>query len=121
MIRRPPRSTRTDTLLPYTTLFRSAVEGRSAGLSSADLAGEVSLVNVFASWCTACREEHPLFMELKAEGAVPIHGLNYKDKPADAAEWLGTLGDPYTRTRSEERRVGKECVSKCRCRWSRDH
>src|SRR3546814_13571025 len=37
-------------------------------------------------------------MELKAEGAVPIHGLNYKDKPADAAEWLGTLGDPYTRT-----------------------
>ncbi|HEY9567850.1 MAG TPA: DsbE family thiol:disulfide interchange protein [Thalassobaculum sp.] len=75
-----------------------AVEGRSAGLSSADLAGEVSLVNVFASWCTACREEHPLFMELKAEGAVPIHGLNYKDKPADAAEWLGTLGDPYTRT-----------------------
>src|SRR3546814_7895371 len=86
MIRRPPRSTRTDTLLPYTTLFRSAVEGRSAGLSSADLAGEVSLVNVFASWCTACREEHPLFMELKAEGAVPIHGLNYKDKPADAAE-----------------------------------
>ena len=75
-----------------------AVEGRSAGLSSADLAGEVSLVNVFASWCTACLEEHPLFMELKAEGAVPIHGLNYKDKPADAAEWLGTLGDPYTRT-----------------------
>ena len=75
-----------------------AVEGRSAGLSSADLAGEVSLVNVFASWCTACREEHPLFMALKAEGAVPIHGLNYKDKPADAAEWLDKLGDPYTRT-----------------------
>src|SRR3546814_18045626 len=112
MIRRPPRSTRTDTLLPYTTLFRSAVEGRSAGLSSADLAGEVSLVNVFASWCTACREEHPLFMELKAEGAVPIHGLNYKDKPADAAEWLD---------RSEERRVGKECVSRCRSRWSPYH
>ena len=75
-----------------------AVEGRSAGLSSADLAGEVSLVNVFASWCTACREEHPLFMALKAEGAFPIHGLNYKDKPADAAEWLDKLGDPYTRT-----------------------
>lgn len=75
-----------------------AVEGRTAGLSSTDLAGEVSLVNVFASWCTACREEHPLFMVLKAEGAVPIHGLNYKDKPADAAEWLDKLGDPYTRT-----------------------
>src|SRR3546814_20341704 len=75
-----------------------AVEGRSAGLSTADLAGEVPLVNVFASWCTACREEHPLFMELKAEGAVPLHGLNYKDKPADAAEWLAPLGDPHTGT-----------------------
>lgn len=74
------------------------VQGRSLGLSSADLRGEVSLVNVFASWCTACRYEHPLFMQLRAAGAVPIHGLNYKDKPADAAEWLDTLGDPYTRT-----------------------
>ncbi|MEQ9213449.1 MAG: DsbE family thiol:disulfide interchange protein [Marinovum algicola] len=83
---------------PVPTFDLPAVEGRSAGLSSADLAGEVSLVNVFASWCTACREEHPLFMALKAEGAVPIHGLNYKDKPADAAEWLDKLGDPYTRT-----------------------
>ena len=74
------------------------VEGRTLGLSSADLKGEVSLVNVFASWCTACRYEHPLLMRLQAEGAVPIHGLNYKDKPADAAQWLDTLGDPYTRT-----------------------
>lgn len=74
------------------------VEGRTLGLSSADLKGEVSLVNVFASWCTACRYEHSLFMRLQAEGTVPIHGLNYKDKPADAAQWLDTLGDPYTRT-----------------------
>ncbi len=74
------------------------VQGRSLGLSAADLTGEASLVNVFASWCTACREEHPLFLELKAAGSVPIHGLNYKDAPADAARWLDTLGDPYTRT-----------------------
>ncbi len=74
------------------------VQGRVLGLWSADLEGEVSLVNVFASWCTACREEHPLFMQLKAEGTVAIHGLNYKDEPADAARWLDTLGDPYTRT-----------------------
>jgi len=74
------------------------VKGRTLGLSSRDLRGEVSLVNVFASWCTACRAEHPLFMRLKAEGVVPIHGLNYKDRPDDAAEWLGRLGDPYTRT-----------------------
>ena len=75
-----------------------AVQGRTLGLSSADLKGEVSLVNVFASWCTACRYEHPLFMRLKAEGVVPIHGLNYRDAPDDAAKWLDTLGDPYTRT-----------------------
>jgi cytochrome c biogenesis protein CcmG/thiol:disulfide interchange protein DsbE len=74
------------------------VEGRSLGLSSGDLKGEVSLVNVFASWCVACREEHPLFMELKRSGVVPIHGLNYKDQPQDASAWLNTMGDPYTRT-----------------------
>lgn len=74
------------------------VQGRTLGLSGADLADEVSLVNVFASWCVACREEHPLFMQLKAEGGVPIHGLNYKDQPDNAARWLNTLGDPYTRT-----------------------
>ncbi len=74
------------------------VQGRSLGLSSADLRGEVSLVNVFASWCVACRAEHPLWMRLHEEGTVPIHGLNYKDRPEDAAKWLDTLGDPYTRT-----------------------
>jgi len=74
------------------------VKGRALGLASGDLKGDVSLVNVFASWCTACRLEHPLFMRLKSEGVVPIHGLNYKDKPDDAAAWLDKLGDPYTRT-----------------------
>lgn len=74
------------------------VKGRTLGLASADLKSEVSLVNVFASWCVACRSEHPLFMKLKADGTVTIHGLNYKDKPEDAARWLEELGDPYTRT-----------------------
>ena len=74
------------------------VQGRKLGLSSGDLVGEVSLVNVFASWCTACRAEHPLFMDLARSRQVPIHGLNYKEKPNDAAAWLDELGDPYTRT-----------------------
>lgn len=74
------------------------VQGRTLGLSNAELVGEVSLVNVFASWCVACREEHPLFVQLKADGVVPIHGLNYKDQPDNAARWLNTLGDSYTRT-----------------------
>ncbi len=85
------------------------VQRRTLGLSSADLKGEVSLVNVFASWCTACRAEHPLLMRLQEAGAVAIHGLNYKDKPVDAAQWLDALGDPYTRTGADiDGRVGIE-------------
>ena len=83
------------------------VQGRTLGLSTEDLKGEVSLVNVFASWCVACREEHPLLMRLSRQGVVPIHGLNYKDAPKDAADWLDTLGDPYTRTGADiDGRVG---------------
>ena len=74
------------------------VKGRTLGLATADLRGEVSIVNVFASWCVACREEHPLMMELTAQTGAPVHGLNYKDKPDDAQAWLDQLGDPYTRT-----------------------
>jgi len=74
------------------------VQGRTLGLSSNDLHGEVSLVNVFASWCVACREEHPMLLRLKNDGSVPVHGLNYKDHPNDAARWLNKMGDPYTRT-----------------------
>lgn len=84
-----------------------SVKGRSLGLASSDLKGEVSLVNVFASWCVACRQEHPLLMELSRRNLVPIHGLNYKDKPDDAAGWLDALGDPYTRTGADlDGRVG---------------
>ncbi len=60
------------------------------------LLGKVSLYNVFASWCTACRQEHPLLMELSRSGQVTIFGLNYKDQREDALRWLEALGDPYT-------------------------
>ena len=83
------------------------VQGRELGLSSEDLKGDVTLVNVFASWCVACRDEHPLFLALEREGVIPIHGLNYKDVPADADAWLDALGDPYTRIGADlDGRVG---------------
>jgi len=83
------------------------VKGRTLGLASGDLRGEVSIVNVFASWCVACRDEHPQWMALARQGGAPIHGLNYKDKPDDAARWLGELGDPYRRTGADlDGRVG---------------
>ena len=65
-------------------------------LSAADLKGQVWLLNVWASWCVSCRQEHPLMVELSRAGVVPIYGLNYKDKRDDALRWLGQFGDPYT-------------------------
>jgi cytochrome c biogenesis protein CcmG/thiol:disulfide interchange protein DsbE len=77
------------------------LDGRGeTGLSSADLEGGPMLVNMFASWCVPCRIEHPQLMRLKAMG-VPIQGINYKDKPADASAFLADLGDPFNRVGSD--------------------
>lgn len=84
------------------------VQGRTLGLSSDNLHSEVSLVNVFASWCVACREQHPRFMRLARDRTVPIHGIDYKDAPDDAARWLDTMGDPYTRTGAD--RAGRVAI-----------
>ena len=65
-------------------------------LSAGDLKGKVWLLNVWASWCVSCRVEHPLLLQLSKSGMVPIYGLDYKDKPADALAWLEQHGDPYT-------------------------
>jgi cytochrome c biogenesis protein CcmG, thiol:disulfide interchange protein DsbE len=63
--------------------------------SAEDMRGKVWMLNVWASWCVACRDEHPYLFEYQKSGAVPIYGLNYKDRPEDALGWLGELGDPY--------------------------
>ena len=87
---------------PVPTFSLAPVKGHSLGLSSNDLRGQVTLVNVFASWCVACREEHALLVRLGRERIVPIEGLDYKDKPDDAVRWLATMGDPYTRTGADD-------------------
>ena len=77
------------------------------GLATADLAGHVSVVNFFASWCLPCRAEHPLLMRL-AEDGVAVYGINYKNERADAIRWLAELGNPYRRIGIDEGRAAIE-------------
>lgn len=65
------------------------------GLNSADFIGKVTLVNVWASWCAPCREEHPVIVELSKDQRVTVAGFNYKDKPENARRFLGELGNPF--------------------------
>lgn len=64
-------------------------------LSNADFLGAPWLLNVWGSWCPACRLEHPVITELARRGVVRVVGYNYKDEPADARRWLQQFGDPY--------------------------
>jgi len=65
-------------------------------IGTRQLEGQVWLLNVWASWCVACRQEHPLLNELAGKNLLTLVGLNYKDKREDAKNWLAELGDPYT-------------------------
>lgn len=67
----------------------------AADVDNTALAGQVYVLNVWASWCVACREEHPLLVELGNSGRVKLVGMNYKDERADALAWLERRGDPY--------------------------
>ena len=64
-------------------------------LTNVDMRGQVWLLNVWASWCVSCREEHPLLVALAKSNVVPVIGLAYKDNPADGIKWLASNGDPY--------------------------
>jgi len=64
-------------------------------ISTADLRGQVSLVNIWATWCGGCRAEHGFLMQLHEEQNVPIYAINWRDNRDDALKWLAQLGDPY--------------------------
>ena len=74
-----------------------------------DLKGEVSLLNIWATWCTSCRQEHPVLMKIAQSKEVPIYGLYYKDTPEQGVVWLENYGDPYRENAvDEDGRVGIE-------------
>jgi cytochrome c biogenesis protein CcmG/thiol:disulfide interchange protein DsbE len=72
------------------------------GLQSKDFAGKVTLVNVFASWCAPCRDEHPLLVELAKDDRFVLAGMNYKDKTENAVRFLNELGNPYKAIGADE-------------------
>jgi cytochrome c biogenesis protein CcmG/thiol:disulfide interchange protein DsbE len=71
------------------------LDDAAVSISRQDLLGKVWMLNVWASWCVACREEHPLLVQFAKRKLVPVYGLNYKDVRADGSAWLARFGNPY--------------------------
>lgn len=71
------------------------------GFEASSMKGQVWLLNVWASWCVSCREEHSLLMALHDSGRVPVYGLDYEDTRTAALTWLSDAGNPYVLTASD--------------------
>ena len=83
----------------------AALEGHDqSGFSTADFEGQLTLVNVFASWCAPCRDEHEFLIELAKRDDVKIYGINYNDPPENARSFLAELGNPYDAIGSDRNR-----------------
>ena len=78
---------------PAFSLTRLDDAGKTVRLE--DMRGKVWMLNVWASWCVSCREEHPLLLAFSKKHLVPIYGLDYKDQRVDASGWLARFGNPY--------------------------
>lgn len=80
---------------PAPTFSLPTLKDPAMTVGSDNYAGQVVLVNVWATWCVGCRQEHDYLMRLSASGVIPIYGINWRDRRDDALQWLATLGDPY--------------------------
>ncbi|WP_395700828.1 DsbE family thiol:disulfide interchange protein [Aquabacterium sp.] len=81
---------------PAPAFSASALAAPERTIKRDDLQGKVWILNVWASWCAACRDEHPVLVDFSKRGLVPIYGLNYKDQRPDGLGWLSRFGNPYT-------------------------
>jgi cytochrome c biogenesis protein CcmG/thiol:disulfide interchange protein DsbE len=76
---------------------------------SADYAGQMVLVNIWATWCAGCRQEHGYLLQLAARNEIPIYGIDWRDQRPEALKWLDELGDPYVASAyDEDGRVGMD-------------
>lgn len=92
---------------PAPSFQLSQLHDPTKNFSAQEMRGKVWLLNVWASWCVSCREEHPVLLELSRSEALPVYGLNYKDKRNDALSWLNEFRDPYVLSATDtEGRVG---------------
>lgn len=80
---------------PAPSFAISRLDNANTRLRNADMQGQVWMLNVWASWCTACRQEHPVLMAFSRSQQLPIYGLNYKDERHAGMAWLAHFGDPY--------------------------
>ena len=80
---------------PAPAFYVAQLVAADKNFSPADMKGQVWMLNVWASWCVACREEHPVLVEFSHRKLVPIYGLNYKDQRPVALKFLSQNGDPY--------------------------
>lgn len=78
------------------------LEQPQSSFSPQEMHGKVWLLNVWASWCVACRQEHPVLIDFAKKNALPLYGLNYKDNRDDAMGWLNRLGNPYVESFSDQ-------------------
>lgn len=99
-----------DFSLPPLEGLKNEAGSEVQSFTPADLAqGKPTIVNVFASWCVPCLQEHPMLMELAKEPSVRIYGINQKDAPAAARRFLGRYGNPYTRVGTD--RAGRTAIN----------
>jgi cytochrome c biogenesis protein CcmG/thiol:disulfide interchange protein DsbE len=95
-LRRDPHEVPSPLINKPAPAFKLAqLHDRDKQFSASEMQGKVWLLNVWASWCVSCREEHPVLVQLSRTGAVPVYGLNWKDQREDAISWLSELGNPY--------------------------
>jgi len=80
---------------PLPLFKQPALAGMKEGLSSQNLKGRIALINVFSSWCGACRKEHPWLMKLAGKSSIPMYGINWKDRAGAGKLFLTRFGNPY--------------------------